>query len=63
MTKDQVLKQLADGLIEYWHDEEGDASDILSELIISILRTENPKLLQQTEKLSEQLFNKNDEKR
>ena len=60
MTKDQVLKQLADGLIEYWHDEEGDASDILPELIISILGTETPELLQQTEKLSEQLFNEND---
>ena len=63
MTKDQVLKKLADGLIEYWHDEEGDASDILPDLIISILGTENPELLQQTEKLSERLFNENDEKR
>jgi hypothetical protein len=60
LTKDQVLKKLADGLIEYWHDEEGDASDILPDLIISILRTEYPELLQQTEKLSEQLFNEND---
>jgi len=60
MTKDQVLEKLADGLIEYWHDEEGDASDILSDLIISILGTENPELLQQTEKLSERLFNGKD---
>jgi hypothetical protein len=48
------------GQVNNWHDEEGDASDILSELIISILRTETPELLQQTEKLSEQLFNEND---
>jgi hypothetical protein len=57
MTKDQILNKLADGLIEYWHDEEGDAGSILQDLIISILGTENPELLQQTEKLSEQLFN------
>ena len=57
MTKEQILKQLADSLVEYWHDEEGDASSILQDVIISILGTENPELLQQTEELSEQLFN------
>lgn len=59
MTKEQILCKLADGLVQYWHDEEGDASDILQDLIISILGTENPELLQQTEQLSEQLFIKN----
>ncbi len=60
MTKEQILKQLADGLIEYWHDEEGDSSSILQDLIIRILQTENPELLQKTEELSDQLFNEND---
>jgi len=60
MTKEQILKKLADGLIVYWHDEEGDSSSILQDLIITILQTENPELLQKTEKLSDQLFNEND---